>query len=230
MYKADQMWVAIDCLVFGYDVQEEKLKVLLFKRKVDPFSGQWSLIGGLVNYNEDIYASAERVLKEFTGLEGVFLEQLHTYGKADRDPGGRVISILFWSLIKLDQLFKDTANAHGAKWFDIDELPQMVLDHCQMIENGKEKLRFQAKNAPLGFELLPENFTMPQLLRLYQAIYDQQLDDRNFRKKILSTKLLVKQDFKDKSSSKKGAYFYQFDKEKYQELKKKGYHIEFVLK
>ncbi|UII20983.1 NUDIX hydrolase [Fulvivirga ligni] len=230
MYNADQMWVAIDCLVFGYDVQEEKLKVLLFKRKIEPFAGQWSLIGGLVHYGEDIYSCAERVLKEFTGLENVFLEQLHTYGKAQRDPGGRVISILYWSLIKLDQLFKDIAQAHGAKWFDVDKLPEMILDHPRMVENGKDKLKFQAKNAPLGFELLPENFTMPQLLQLYQAIYGQPLDDRNFRKKILSTKLLVKQDKKDKSGSKKGAFFYQFDKEKYQELRDKGYHIEFALK
>lgn len=225
-YSAEKMWVSIDCLVFGYDVNAGDLKVLLFQRKVEPFAGEWSLIGGLVNEDENLSDAARRVLIKFTGLEDVFLEQLSTYGKADRDPGGRVVSILYWSLIKLDELHRDIANAHGARWFGLGELPKVVLDHGDMVQLGVEKLVSNAKSSPIGFELLPQDFTLPQLKQLYDAIYGSNIDDRNFRKKILSTSLLIKQDKKDKSTSKKGAFLYQFNAEKYAELKKNGYHLD----
>lgn len=225
-YSTQKMWVSIDCLVFGYDINIGNLQVLLFQRQVDPFSGEWSLIGGLVNEDEHLSDAARRVLITFTGLEDVFLEQLATFGKADRDPGGRVVSILYWSLIKLDDLHRDTANAHGARWFGLDELPEVVLDHRDMVSLGIDKLVSNAKTSPLGFELLPEQFTLPQLKQLYDAIYGKHIDDRNFRKKILSTGLLMKQNKKDKSTSKKGAFLYQFDTEKYLELKNNGYHLD----
>lgn len=220
------MWVSIDCLVFGYDVSAGDLKVLLFQREVEPFAGEWSLIGGLVKEEENLSDAARRVLIKFTGLEDVFLEQLATYGKADRDPGGRVVSILYWSLIKLDELHRDIANTHGARWFGLEELPGVVLDHSDMIRLGIEKLVSNAKTSPIGFELLPQDFTLPQLKQLYDAIYGKDIDDRNFRKKILSTGLLIKQNKKDKTTSRKGAFLYQFDTEKYAELKKNGYHLD----
>lgn len=228
-YSGDKMLVSIDCLVFGYDIQEENLKVLLFQRKVEPFAGEWSLIGGFVNLEEDIITAAKRILKGFTGLEDVFLEQLSTFGKANRDPGGRVVSILYWSLIKLDEIHKDIVNSHGAKWYEISNLPKLVMDHQQMVNLGVEKLLTYAKTRPLGFELLPEKFTLPQLLCLYEAIYGRKIDDRNFRKKILSTELLIRLQEKDKSSSKKGAFLYQFDTVKYHELKRNGYHLDFAV-
>lgn len=220
------MWVAVDCLVFGYDVAEEQLSVLAFPRKVEPFAGQWSLIGGIVALAEDLKDTAKRVLKTFTGLEDVFLEQLSTYGKAHRDPGGRVVSVLYWSLIRLDDLHKETVNSHGARWFALDELPPLVLDHYDMVTLGARKLRENAISRPLGFELLPGKFTLPQLLKLYEAMYGTTLDDRNFRKKILSTGLLTQLSEKDKSGSRKGAFLYEFNPEKYQELKQKGYRLE----
>lgn len=225
-YSTQKMWVSIDCLVFGYDVNAGGLKVLLFQRQVEPFAGEWSLIGGLVDEDEHLSDAARRVLIKFTGLEDVFLEQLATYGKANRDPGGRVVSVLYWSLIKLDELHRDIANAHGACWFGLNELPEVVLDHGSMIELGIEKLVSNAKTSPIGFELLPQDFTLPQLKQLYDAIYGKNIDDRNFRKKILSTGLLIKQNKKDKTTSKKGAFLYQFDTEKYTDLKKKGYHLD----
>lgn len=227
-YAGDKMLVSIDCLVFGYDIQEENLKVLLFQRKVEPFAGDWSLIGGFVKLKEDLETSAKRILKTFTGLEDVFLEQLSAFGKSDRDPGGRVVSILYWSLIKLDEIHKDIVNSHGARWFEVNQLPKLVMDHRDMINLGEEKLIAYAKTRPLGFELLPEKFTLPQLLCLYEAIYGRKIDDRNFRKKILSTSVLIRQPEKDKSSSKKGAFLYQFDAAKYEELRKSGYHLDFV--
>ncbi|MEQ8471780.1 MAG: NUDIX domain-containing protein [Marinoscillum sp.] len=220
------MWVSIDSLVFGYDTVENNLKILLFQRKVEPFAGEWSLIGGLVNENENLSDAAERVLEKFTGLTNVFLEQLTAYGKADRDPGGRVVSVLYWSLVKLDDLHRDIANSHGASWFGLDELPDLVLDHGEMVRLGVSKLVENAKTHPIGFELLPEEFTLPQLKQLYDAIYGKSIDDRNFRKKILSTNLLIKTDKKDKSTSKKGAFVYRFNTEKYEELNEQGYHLD----
>ena len=225
-YNHPKILVAIDCLVFGYDTTENNLKVLLFQREVEPFAGEWSLIGGFVNEDEDLSDGAERVLEKFTGLKDVFLEQLSTFGKANRDPGGRVVSILYWSLIKLDDLHRDIANEHGAKWFDLDQLPKLVVDHSEMLKLGTEQLVHNAKSRPIGFELLPEDFTLPQLKQLYDAIYGKSIDDRNFRKKILSTDLLIKTDKKDKTTSKKGAFVYRFDTEKYNELRKQGYHLD----
>ncbi len=225
-YNHPKLLVAIDCLVFGYDIKENNLKVLLFQRKVDPFAGSWSLIGDFVNEDENLSDGAKRVLEKFTGLKNVFLEQLATYGKADRDPGGRVVSILYWSLIKLDDLHRDIANEHGAKWFDLNKLPELVLDHQDMITLGARQLIQNAKTRPIGFELLAEEFTLPQLKQLYDAIYGKIIDDRNFRKKILSTDLLIKTEKKDKSTSKKGAFVYRFDAEKYDYLRNQGYHLD----
>jgi ADP-ribose pyrophosphatase YjhB (NUDIX family) len=226
--ESKKIWVAVDCLVLGYDVEAKSINVLSFKREVDPFAGQWSLIGEFIDEGEDIDEAAKRVLKKFTGLDDVFLEQIKVYGNTTRDPAGRVISILYWSLIKLDDIHKDIVKDHGAQWFLTEKVPDMVLDHNQMIDFGLGYLLSKAKNTPLGFELLPEKFTLPQLFNLYEAIYSDKLDDRNFRKKILSTALLMRLDEKDKSSSKKGAYLYQFNQKKYNELVSKGYHLELV--
>ncbi|RED93211.1 NUDIX hydrolase [Marinoscillum furvescens] len=229
-YSHPKLLVAIDCLVFGYDLSEESLNILAFQRKVEPYAGDWSLIGSFINEGEDMSQAARRVLKQFTGLDDVFLEQLHVYGNADRDPGGHVLSILHWSLIKLDDLHKETAEKHGARWFPIDQMPELVLDHGDMVQLGMQKLVTNAKTRPLGFELLPEEFTLPQLKRLYDAIYGRQLDDRNFRKRMLSTELLEKLDKKDKSTSKKGAFLHKFNKEKYEELAEKGYLLDLDVK
>lgn len=225
-YSAEKIWLAVDCLVFGYDIEAEDLKVLAFRRQVEPFSGQWSLIGGMVNANESLENAAGRVLKTFTGLEDVYLEQLVTFGEADRDPVGRVVSILYWSLIRLDALHKEIAAGYEAQWFSVNELPLLVLDHRHMVAFGLKKLISNARNTPIGFELLPAQFTLPQLLHLYEAIYGRKIDDRNFRKKILATDLLVRLPEKDKSGSKKGAFLYRFDHERYRQLAAGGYFLD----
>lgn len=225
-YEHPKMWVSIDSLVFGYDINENVLKVLLFQREIEPFAGHWSLIGGLVEENENLSDAAKRVLKNFTGLSDVFLEQLKTFGEAQRDPGGRVVSILYWSLIKLDEINRDTAIKNGALWFGLDELPRLVLDHEEMLSLGRERLVHKAITHPIGLELLPKEFTLPQLKQLYDAIYTRNIDDRNFRKKILSTDLLVKTQKKDKTTSKKGAFLYQFNMDRYIKLDLKGYNLD----
>jgi len=228
-YNHPKILVSIDSLVLGYDSTSGNLKVLLFERQVEPFANEWSLIGGFVNPNENLREAAKRVLYVFTGLNDVFLEQLRTFGKADRDPGGHVVSVLYWSLIKLEPEHIKIANKHGAAWYDIHKIPSLVMDHRQMVHFGIEQLRKNAVSSPIGFELLPNKFTLPQLLKLYEAIYDRKIDDRNFRKKILATDILVRLDEKDKSSSKKGAFLYEFDRNQYQKFKREGFHLEFAI-
>ncbi|SMD32915.1 ADP-ribose pyrophosphatase YjhB, NUDIX family [Reichenbachiella faecimaris] len=224
---AQPILVAVDNVIFGFDGEEEKLKVLLFKRKVEPFAGQWSLVGSFVQPNESAVVAASRILTEFTGLESVFLEQLHCYSSVDRDPGDRVISIAYYSLIQLETYRKKLVEEHEAAWFELHEIPDLVIDHKQMVADALVKLQDNARRRPVGFNLLPPKFTLPQLFKLYQEIYQKEIDDRNFRKKILATDLLEKLDTKDKTTSKKGAFHYQFNKTKYQQLETDGYDILF---
>lgn len=222
--EADKLLVAVDCIIFGFD--EKEIKLLLFKRKLEPFKGKWSLIGGFVKEEEDVDQAASRILKDYVGLENIFMEQLKGYGKASRDPGGRVISFAFSALIPLKHHEIETVESHQAHWFSQNEIPSLILDHNEMLEDAIENLRIKAQRQPIGFELLPEKFTLPQLKTLYDNIYQTKLDGRNFRKKILSLNVLKKLDEKDKSSSKKGAFLYQFDTEKYKVMVKNGFNFE----
>lgn len=225
-YGSDKMLFAVDNIIFGFSPTEQKLKILLFKRLIEPFAGQWSLIGSFVKENESSDSAAIRVLKELTALTGIFLEQLKCYSLPKRDPGSRVVSIAYYSLIQISEQTDNPINIHNGQWVDVDSLPALVMDHNTMVSDALERLRAESKHKPIGFELLPKTFTLPLLLKLYQEIHQQQLDDRNFRKKILSMNLLIKLDQKDKSSSKKGAYLYQFDKKKYNVLIEKGFDFE----
>ncbi|MDW3209395.1 MAG: NUDIX domain-containing protein [Reichenbachiella sp.] len=224
---AQPILVAVDNVIFGFDTEEEKLKVLLFKRKIEPFAGQWSLVGSFIQPEESAVTAASRILTDFTGLESVYLEQLHTYSAIDRDPEDRVISIAYYSLIQLQKYRKDLVATHDAGWFEVNNIPEVVVDHNQIISDALTKLQDNARRKPVGFNLLPPKFTLPQLFKLYQEIYQKEIDDRNFRKKILATGLLEKLDTKDKTASKKGAFHYQFNKTKYQELETEGYDILF---
>ena len=222
--KNDKMYVATDCIIFGFD--EGKLKLLIFKRRVEPLKDSWSLIGSFVNLDEDVGHAAKRVLKEITGLGNVFMEELKCYGKAERDPGYRSISIAQYALIRLEAYDKELVEKHGALWYEIEALPNLVLDHNQMVNDALERIKREARYKPIGFELLPEKFTIPQLQQLYEAIYQKKLDARNFRKKVLSLNVLVKLDEKDKSTSRRGAFLYKFDDKNYQKLLKSGYNFE----
>lgn len=220
----EKILVAVDCIIFGFD--QGSLKLLLFKRKIDPFAGEWSLIGSFVKSGESIPDAAQRVLEESTGLKNVYLEELGSYSDVSRDPGSRVISIAHYALIRLNEHEQQILETHQAYWFPFDYLPNLILDHRKMTQHALAKLRKKTQYQPIGFELLPEKFTLPQLQMLYQAIHQKALDRRNFRKKILSMKILEKLDEKDKSGSRKGAYLYRFDEKKYQDLKDKGMNFE----
>lgn len=217
--------VATDCIVFGFD--EGILKLLVFRRRIDPLKGEWSLIGSFVNEEESVPDAARRVLLQFTGLENIFLEELKAYSDVDRDSGARCISIAQYALIRINDYDREQVELHGAKWFALDDVPQLVLDHNTMITDALDRLRQKTTHKPIGFELLPEKFTIPQLQSLYEAIHRTKLDDRNFRKKLLSFDLLIKLDEKDKSTSKKGAFLYRFNYDKYKKLEESGFN--FVL-
>jgi len=220
----DRMYVATDCLVFGFDSGD--LRLLIFRRKVEPNIGKWSLIGSLVELHEDLDDAAIRVLREFTGLDNVFFEQTKAYGKADRDNGYRCVSVVQYALIPLDDYDKKFVEKHCAFWYPIKELPDLVLDHMQMVDDTLKVIRQKARYQPLGFELLPKKFTLPQLQGLYEAIYQRDINSVDFNKKILSFDGLIKLvDDKDKNSSKENI-LYQFDYDNYQKYLKSGFNFE----
>jgi ADP-ribose pyrophosphatase YjhB (NUDIX family) len=213
-HNQTRILVAIDCIIFGFDGTE--LKLLLVQRGLEYEKGKWSLMGGFVQKNEDFEKGSTRILKELTGLKGVYMEQLNSFGDVHRDPIERTVSIAYFALIDIHLYEKQINNEFHAGWFPIKEIPKLIFDHKEMLEMAKQKLRYKAAFHPILFELLPEKFTLPQLQTLYECIFDTQLDKRNFSRKLQSTKLLIKQKDKDKESSKKGAYYYKLDKKRYE--------------
>jgi ADP-ribose pyrophosphatase YjhB (NUDIX family) len=208
--------VAVDCIIFGFDQGE--LKLLIHKRRFEPSMGQWSLFGGFVNKDESLDEAANRVLFELTGLDNIYMEELQSYGEVNRDPAARVISVAYYALIPAKKYSEASSNNHGATWVSLNKLPELIMDHNLMVNKALRRLKRRASTQPLGFELLPREFTMPQLQALYEAIYQATLDKRNFRKKIFSMDVLIKLNEKDMSGSRKGAFLYRFDKKKYQRL------------
>jgi ADP-ribose pyrophosphatase YjhB (NUDIX family) len=219
----DRHLLAIDCIIFGFD--GEKLKALLVHRGFEPGKGKWSLMGGFVNRDESVDDAAKRVLHGLSGLKDIYMEQLHCFGDPSRDPGGRVISIAYYALIKLDDYGDELMKEHNAGWHELDKLPVLVFDHRKMIKLGRERLQQKAANHPIGFALLPHKFTLPQLQALYEAIYETPLDKRNFTRKINSLGFLQKLEEKEKQNSKRGAFYYVFNKHQYKVLEKTGIKI-----
>jgi len=206
----DKVLVAVDCIIFGFDQSREVLQLLLIKRNFEPQKGKWSLMGGFMQKNENLRSAAERVLHQLTGLTGVYLEQLHTFGKVARDPVERTVSVAYFALINSTGLQAEGNAPYTAQWFDIKKIPKLIFDHQEMVQAAIDRLQYRASMEPIGIELLPQKFTMRQLQKLHEAIYDQKLDKRNFIKKMQSLNVFQRLDEKDKSSSKKGSYLYTF--------------------
>ena len=217
--------VAVDCIIFGYDILEKEIKLLLIKRSFDPAKGRWSLEGGFVKENESLDEAAFRILRKLTGLEIIYMKQSYSYGETDRDTGARVISVAYFALITIRDINKELTEQNGAHWRSIARLPDLIFDHLPMVKRALTDLQNQIKIKPVGFELLPEKFTLVQLQDLYEAIYQRKVDKRNFRKKILSMGILEKLDEKEKETSKKGAYYYMFNKDRYERLKQNGFYF-----
>jgi len=211
----ERILVAVDCIIFGFD--GTNVKLLLVKRSLEPEKGKWSLMGGFINSSESPEESADRVLEERTGLKNVYMDQFMVFGKPNRDPVERTLSVAYFALIDIHQYEEQLSEEHSPEWFLLDSMPPLVFDHAEMVKLALKQLRYKASLHPILFQLLPGKFTIPQLQALYEGVYQTEFDDRNFSRKLLSTGLLVKLTEKDKLSSKKGAFYYQLDQSHYEE-------------
>ena len=205
--------VALDCIIFGFDGKD--IKLLLIRRGIEPEKDKWSLMGGFLQPGETLDEAANRVLKQLTGLEGVYMEQLQVYSELNRDPIERTISVCYFALIDIHKYEKQISEEYHAEWFLLSKKPRLIFDHDDMVRLAKKQVRYKAALHPILFRLLPDKFTIPQLQNLYECVYDTLFDNRNFTRKVMSTGLLVKLNGKDKSGSKKGAFYYKLNKRTY---------------
>lgn len=205
--------LAVDCIIFGFD--DGVLSLLLLKRNFEPAKGEWSLMGGFVNEHESIDEAAGRVLTELTGLENVYMDQIGAFGDLDRDPGERVISIAYYALIDINKHDNELVRAHNAYWVPMDQVPELIFDHNKMVRKALSVMRHKSSDQPIGMKLLPKEFTLSKLQRLYEAILGEPLDKRNFRKRIAEMDYIEKTDKIDKTESRKGAALYRFNERKY---------------
>lgn len=211
LYKHPKHYVAVDCVIFGY--MEGELKLLLYPRAFTPHQGEWSLIGGFLQEGEDLDAAAKRVLSIRAGMNDIYMEEVGCFSAINRDSASRVVSVAYYALVDIEKQDIEVLNAHNSVWWSIDELPEMVFDHEEIVEKAMETLQTRANEKLLGKELLPEMFTLLQLRNVYEAIFRRPLELANFRKKILSLDVLERLNIKNKTESRKGAYYYTFKEE-----------------
>ena len=209
--------LSVDCIIFGFD--NNKLKILIGKRNMDPGRGEWSLYGGFVRSDESLDEAAHRTLRELTGLRNIFMRQVGAFGNLDRDPGERVVSVAYYALINVKDYSERQRKQHGVEWINIEDIPQMYSDHNEMVVKARKLMKQKMKTDPVGFELLPDLFTLTQLQRLYEAVNGEELDKRNFRKRIKEMDFIEKTDLIDKKTSKRGASLYRFNKKAFTEDK-----------
>lgn len=210
-----KFYVSVDCIIFG--INKGELSLLLLKRNFEPAKGKWSLMGGFVQENESVDEAAKRVLQELTGLENVYMEQVGAFGKIERDPAGRVISVAYYALINTDSYDEERVKEHNGYWAPINQLPQLYFDHQDMVVMARNLMKYKVKSEPIGFNLLPKLFTLSQLQSLYEAINGGPMDKRNFRKRVSDMDFIEKTNLIDKTGSRKGAYLYKFNRKAYGE-------------
>lgn len=223
-YKYPHPSVTTDCVIFGFD--GTRLKILLVQRGIEPYKGRWAFPGGFMNIDESAEDGAARELKEETGFEGAYIRQFHTFTAPGRDPRERVITIAYYALVKMQEV-KGSDDAADARWFALDEVPQLAFDHDQILRKAEQALRQQIHFEPVGFELLSEAFTIKELQNLYEAILNVRFDRRNFYGKMKRLGILEQTEDTTNPSQKKEAYLFRFNKAKYDELKQKGFRLEF---
>lgn len=223
-YKYPHPAVTTDCVIFGFD--REELNVLLVKRGGEPYLGWWAFPGGFVKIDESAEEGALRELKEETQLSTSYMEQLHTYSAPDRDSRERVITIAYLALVKISEV-KGGDDAAEAQWFPIDKVPHLAFDHDVILRDALARLRERIHFHPIGYELLPEKFTLKQLQSLYEAVLGIRFDRRNFAKKMLHLDILTQLDETVWPTPKREANLFTFNLEKYNELKRRGFRLEF---
>lgn len=223
-YKYPHPAVTTDCVIFGFD--GAKLQVLLIERGLDPFKGRWALPGGFLRMEESAEQGARRELEEETGLKDVYVEQFHTFSDPNRDPRERVLTIAYYALVRLQEV-RGGDDATAARWFSLDDVPQLAFDHDRILRQATIRMRERIHFEPIGFELLPAKFTLRELQNLYEAILNVHFDRRNFAKKMLHFELIRQLDEKAQPTPHRKALLFSFNAEKYDELKKKGFKLEF---
>ncbi len=216
-YSANpKFFLAVDCIIFGF--QRGELKLLLQKRHFPPFEGELSLMGGFVQEDEDLEEAAKRILSELTGLKDVYMEQVGAFGKVNRDPGARVISVAYYALLNIDKCSQELNARNYAYWENVNKLPPLHFDHTEMVEQARRLLKKKISREPIGFNLLPSLFTLSQLQSLHEAILGESIDKRNFRKRVNEMPFIEKTEQMDKMSSKRGAYLYCFNSKAYRKV------------
>lgn len=223
-YRYPHPAVTTDCVIFGFD--GERLQVLLIERGIEPFKGRWAFPGGFIKMDETAEEGALRELKEETGMENAFIQQFHTFSNPLRDPRERVITIAFYALVRIQEV-KGGDDAASARWFPLDEIPALAFDHDHMLRMATQRLRQEIHFHPIGFELLSEKFTLRELQSLYEAILGITFDRRNFAKKMLHLEILNELDETVWPTPKREAKLFSFNAGKYEELKRKGFRMEF---
>ena len=214
----ERFLVALDCVIFGFHAGE--LHLLLLQRNFEPAKGKWSVMGGFLEKDESPNDAAGRVLENLTGLNQVYMEQVGIFGEVNRDPGERVLSVAFYALIDINDSDRELVKQHNAYWVIIHDLPELIFDHKEMVKEALKRLRRKASSEPIGFNLLPELFTLTQLQRLYDVIYNETLDKRNFRKRVAEMDFIEKTEKIDKTGSKRGAALYRFNEKAFGENSK----------
>lgn len=226
-YEYPRGALTVDCVVFGLDLEENDLKVLLIERGEAPFKGAWALPGGFVLMDETVEEAARRELREETGISKVFLEQLYTFSGVKRDPRERVVTVAHLALVNLaDHKLRATTDAADAAWFAATELPKLAFDHIDIFEVALDRLKGKVRYQPIGFELLPDKFALSELRRLYEIVLEREIDKRNFRKKIFAMDLLDDLNEVQQDVSHRAARLYRFNRKKYKSLTKKGFNFE----
>ena len=223
-YRYPHPAVTTDCVIFGFD--GERLQVLLIERGIEPYKGRWAFPGGFLKMDETAEEGARRELKEETGLDSAYMEQFHTFSTPERDPRERVITIAYYALVKIQEV-KGGDDAASARWFPLDEIPSLAFDHDYILRMATQRLREQIHFQPIGFELLPEKFTLNELQLLYEAILGINFDRRNFSKKMMHLEILTDLEETIWPTPKREAKLFKFNAEKYEELKRKGFRLEF---
>ena len=214
----------VDCVIFGYG--EEKLKILLVECNLPPYIGKWSLLGDFMRDDENLDRAAHRVLKQYTRIESIHLEQVGTYGAKGRHPLGRVVTAAYYSLMKVRNFDDMVSDGLRVQWFDMDELPDLAFDHGTILASCYDRLQKCLRERPIGFGLLPQKFTLSQLRKLYEVVLNIELDKRNFRRKLKSLKLLINTETVQSDVAHRPATLYSFNHDLYEKQMSDGLHFE----
>jgi 8-oxo-dGTP diphosphatase len=224
-YEFARPALTVDVVVFALD--DEELRVMLIERDLEPFEGRWALPGGFVRVDETLEDAARRELQEESGLKDIFLEQLYTFGDLDRDPRERVVTVAYYALVNLaGHDVRASTDARNAAWFPVNDLPKLAFDHQRILRMAHDRVRGKVQYQPIGFELLPEKFTLSQLQHLYEVVLGRELDKRNFRKKVLAMEIVKETNEIQTDVAHRAAKLYRFDKRKYDRLMKQGFNFE----